>query len=354
MPVYLLILVLFFALFILTKLSNIKNADVILGGMMMLILALIAGFRSDVGMDYQAYKELFSEINTEVGAESSVEPGFVLINRIIYGLGGNYQMLFMIIAVISYALFYKFISYFSTNIFFSLLVFICIGQLYLNSFNAVRQFLAMSVFAYATLFIAEKKFWKYAECIILAALFGHASAILLIPLYFANREISIKSKLILLTLIVFASKYLIVLIENSKYAVYLKLEVFTKETSMVTFLYLLLSLFILFRQKYILNNNRYKNILVNMNYCYLILCVLLIVFSNTPLIELINRYSYYFILFYSILIPALLTEISNRSNRLIYQSIVVTLLVFLFVRSSIILGQEYNLTPFKFNFFLFE
>ena len=354
MVIYISILLLFFVLYYVSKSSDIKNADAILGGIMMFFLTLVAGLRSGVGMDYKAYMNMFSEINSLSGTTSSVEPGFILLNKLIYLSGGSYQLFFMITAAISYVFFYKFIQYFSIHIFFSLLVFICIGQLYLNSFNAVRQFLAMSIFAYSTRFIVEKKLWKYLICIIGATLFGHVSAILLAAIYFMNRKMNLPFKVVFLGLVLFASKFLIILIENSRYAIYLKIESFTKETSIVTYLYVLLSLFILIREKYILNDYKYKNIIVNMNFYYLIFCMLMITFSNTPIIELVNRYSYYFISFYIILIPALICEIRNQSNKFIIQSFSTVVLIFLFVRSSILLGYQYNLLPFEFNFALFR
>ena len=48
--------------------------------------------------------------------------------------------------------------------------------------NALRQFTAMAIFLYASLFIYEKKFFKYIFYILLATMF-HTSAILLIILY---------------------------------------------------------------------------------------------------------------------------------------------------------------------------
>lgn len=97
------------------------------------------------------------------------------------------------------------------------------------SFNVVRQCIVIATFAYAIWYIEERKFWKYAVLICLAATI-HITALVYFPLYFiADRKLVRRFKL--RTYIIMIVAYLLlrryipdilnVLFEGTKYANYL-------------------------------------------------------------------------------------------------------------------------------------
>ena len=97
-------------------------------------------------------------------------------------IGGTAQLVFLIFAFATIWLIYKFIEYFSKNIELSWLVFVCIGPYFLSTFNGVRQWLAVALFAYSLIFVKERKLKYYLLFNTIGFLF-HYSAIILLPFY---------------------------------------------------------------------------------------------------------------------------------------------------------------------------
>jgi hypothetical protein len=70
------------------------------------------------------------------------------------------------------------------------LIIFCFIGFYLDSFDRIRQVLAVAIFLYSIKYIEQKKLSKYCLYIMLAAL-SHLSALLLLPVYLYNK-ISVK------------------------------------------------------------------------------------------------------------------------------------------------------------------
>lgn len=148
------------------------------------ILALIAisfvvGFRNGVGVDWKGYKDLFEDISANIPSYK-VEFGYYIINKWVAMIGGSAEIMFFIVALISWFFIFKSVP----KILLPLtLFFLYADEVFFWSMNGVRQFVALSIFLYSIRFIINRTLIKYLFFIIIAILF-HTSAVLLLPLYF--------------------------------------------------------------------------------------------------------------------------------------------------------------------------
>ena len=145
-----------------------------------LLYVFLVGLRgNNVGVDSNTYYDHYYTYG-KWGCDF-IEPGFDWLNRILYAQGYEANSLFIAIAAISLLFFYLALNHLDRE--YSISAF-CV---YLLTFaflvNGMRQGVACAIFLYAYKFIPERKLIPYALLIIFASLF-HASALMLIPLYF--------------------------------------------------------------------------------------------------------------------------------------------------------------------------
>lgn len=150
----------------------------------LLILSVVVGFRYKVGGgDWEGYKywfEYFSNYPNIKFSEQYFEPGFFYINKIIGILGAPYQLMFLIVAFISWFFIFKSVPKIILPLF---IYFLFVDEFFFWSMNGVRQFVAISIFIYSVKFIISKDIYKFFLVIFVASLF-HYTALLLLPLYF--------------------------------------------------------------------------------------------------------------------------------------------------------------------------
>jgi hypothetical protein len=223
-----------------------------------IVLILFIGLRYKTGRDWGNYIRMFESIPKS--RETSFEPGYLWLNKIIYYTLGNYFAVQFIASCVIFYAYYFFIKKYAKFPIFSLcLLFMVFFFDILMS--QVRQSIAMAIILMGTESIFERKFVKYA-CYILAASLFHISAICAIPIYFLYHYFN---KLLLVLLIFFSTlSYFynnIVYLMVSKIApflpyrlgtialVYLNAEVYSEsaefETGLVYISKLLMTLFIL-------------------------------------------------------------------------------------------------------------
>ena len=240
---------------------------------------------------------------------------------------------------------YVYILRYSPYTYLSLLIFYSFGTYYFTTFNAMRQVVVVYVFFYSLKYIEEKSFFKYIISILLCAYFFHTTAILLLPLYFILQyNYSKFLKLIILVTLLSTSNLLIVIIENSRYAMYLDFEKFISDVSLVTYLTLLISIIITFFK--FNDNNPSTRILLNINYFSIIIIGLMVVFANTPLIMVVGRISYYFTPVLIVLIPMSIDRLTITNNKKIILVVVSIVLYALCFISLYFNGVSNKLVPF--------
>lgn len=132
-------------------------------------------------------KTVFSGITETVwavqwGVERKIENGYVLLNKLIHCFTDNGQWLLIVTAALTCYLIAKFIfDNISKHVFIATQVFMC-EALYMNSFNLMRQLLALAIAINAYTFLKAKK-WKKAALIMIIAFFFHKSSLMLAGLF---------------------------------------------------------------------------------------------------------------------------------------------------------------------------
>lgn len=175
-----------------------------------IIYSLLIGLRSPtVGVDTHTYYEHYLQFGNR--GCSFIEPGFDFLNQLLYSHGFGPNAFFLIFAIASCYFIYLAIDRFEGLRYTVAAVF-----MYTCTFtflvNGMRQGVACAGLFFAIRFIEERRLFSYLLIIISCSLI-HASAILLIPLYFVNR-IRISRKLLCY---LYATSFLFIFINVVKY-----------------------------------------------------------------------------------------------------------------------------------------
>lgn len=172
------------------RLSESKPASKITS--VLLIAAVIplvftAGFRYEVGADFNAYYKADEVFGGNVWEKIKTlhEPGISILVEIINlfsndGAAYIFTFSFLTIVPTTYILLRR-----SNNYTVILLLYVFCGCWH-GTFNGVRQYLAATVIMFGYRYIQEKKFVKYAITVFIAYCF-HSSAIVMIVPYFVMR-----------------------------------------------------------------------------------------------------------------------------------------------------------------------
>lgn len=148
----------------------------------LLILIFFGGVRYEVGADYNTYEEIYFFAET-----TSVEYGYLLLCIYFRLLGFGPQIMFLFSIIVTLYIIYKAILFYNPQqIAFVFFIFL-FGGYYAESFNGVRQYIAIAFFMYATRYIISASFKKYLLLILLGSLF-HSSILFLIPFYYILRR----------------------------------------------------------------------------------------------------------------------------------------------------------------------
>lgn len=170
-----------------------------------IIFTIIAGLRYETGVDWAGYEYYFNRIPSFETAFASnnykpifftLDVGYALFNSIVKMFGGNIQMIFILISLLSNFLLLKNLRK-NTK-------FVITGYFIYYSFffftydmSGLRQGLAIQIIFYAYQFIEKRNLKKYVLFILLAGSV-HWTAYLLILLYFfINKNVSKYSFLII-------------------------------------------------------------------------------------------------------------------------------------------------------------
>ena len=148
-----------------------------------ILLFLVSAIRYDVGTDYKHYGYIYLDIIN--GYNVYVEELYKYLNIIIFKIfGTNDVWLYIITSLIIIFCILKSIKDNTNNryYFFSIFMFICSGM-YFESFNLIRQYIAIGILALGITLLTQKKYIKYIFLMLVACLF-HTSAFISILLVF--------------------------------------------------------------------------------------------------------------------------------------------------------------------------
>lgn len=155
------------------ELSKRKDAEIIFRFLLFIIFLLPAIFRYDIAADYSEYKKIYDN-NLFF---DYAEPGFSFICFILKKLSLSSFWMFFSIAFITYFLICFFIK---KKNFFLFIIFYIVYYGYFNTYDQIRQALALPFIIFSFYVCKEKKYVKTILFILLAALFHLSSLIFLI------------------------------------------------------------------------------------------------------------------------------------------------------------------------------
>lgn len=162
------------------------------------IFTFVAGVRWNVGVDHHNYLNNYLLYQNTGSFVYNKEIGFQAITQLMAGLDLHYAFYFSFFAFIQILFLYlafkdeKYLyPYFG--------IIIVLGPHFLSWMNGMRQMVVAAAFVYSIKFIIQRNFLAYASVIGLAS-FMHASAIILLPIYFIPQKDYFKSRWLLFLL----------------------------------------------------------------------------------------------------------------------------------------------------------
>lgn len=168
--------------FVLLFLSLSKPRSSFLYYAIITFLVCFAGFRDfSVGTDTPAYHRIFEWISE--GSAKYIEPGWWFLNKLVSIEGGNFTTVLILASILTFIpLIYLSSHYKSYR--YEILFFYYSMFFYLNTFNGMRQYIAVSIglVTFELIRIKEKK-WKVLLSIAIAVLFHYSSVFLLVALF---------------------------------------------------------------------------------------------------------------------------------------------------------------------------
>lgn len=287
-------------------------------------LVMFSGLRGlNVGTDTISYLKIFNNVSPNFQVirifNYTVEPLFALLNGIIGWFNGSYQSLLIFSSFIINFLIFKSIVIHSSDKFLSLFLYVGLYQYY-QSFNGIRQYIAVAIVLFSYKYVKKRQLSKFAICILSATSF-HITAVVFIPFYFFyNKNLRLKSiakflGFILLFILSFSIILEIAFIYIPDYKVY---ESSIGQGSGGIRDIVISVLFITFGMIYGNLKSRNHLFLTLIAIAYFAFSVLALFFNA----NLMMRLGWYFSVFIPIYIPNIMINIKNKHKRLLMKYII--------------------------------
>ena len=144
---------------------------------------LLASFRYVTGFDYRLYEDIFQRVaDTGFSGLPQIEPGYLLLNLLVFRLGGDYRALLFVFHLLFTVLVFTWIGRYSPAPRMSVYLFLTLQHLAL-SMNFLRQALAAAILIWTYPFLKRRRFLPAWGVVLLASCF-HWSALIMLPLSF--------------------------------------------------------------------------------------------------------------------------------------------------------------------------
>ena len=174
MLTYIILFFLLIVLWLLSLLTNKYNCKVFAT----IIVFAVIGLRGvTVGADTLVYKNLY-ESNYIWGSN---EFGYTWLTRVCNEAGISFSFFLVIAAVFCAICFYMFVSKYSEDYIYSLIIFVGLGN-FTMFMTGLRQTIAISMITLALLAMMKNKWYFFFPLVLLASTF-HYSAIVILPIY---------------------------------------------------------------------------------------------------------------------------------------------------------------------------
>ena len=354
-PYFILLIIVVLLAFLTTKISKGKNYVLLVT---FLVLVLFAGLRdSSVGTDTDNYVGSFSSKRVANSGffefNSSLEIGYLVLEKIARILSSEYWVLLTFIAIIAVYFYMISIYTLSDNYVISIFLFITLS-VYLFFFNGARQSIAAAIFSFSIVeSVKQRGFVRYMMWIALGFLF-HKTIFIMTPFYFLIRkEVTIKNVLItssILFLIFFLFYQMLALFPSDsidKYSEYQNRGASGGGQLLMLF-YILNLIFFTFMRLYIATENLFKyDIYYNLTLIY----TLIFVFVSILHLDInLVRLSLYFAIGHLLIWPIIFDSVPLANMKKIFY--LGFILIHLFF-AKIFIGKMSNLNPYTFNWEVF-
>lgn len=346
----------YYALFFLVEGTLLLLANLLHRRALGLIAAVTAiafcGLRYETGYDYNAYRDIFENIEIN---EVPLEPGFYFLVLIADNVGLPSFALFFLFALMTHGLAYLALSKMSTSPNLAFLLYLLIPGLYLNSFSVIRSAFAVAVFGYAALrLVSGGSRLEYAVWGAIAASF-HYTAVLpffvAFIIFLAPKGVPSKAACILLLIssLVASQLPLAQAILNAfggtKFDSYAEMK--ESQNLLKIFASSLLSLFIIYRSGCFEKSR-------SLAYYFKIWLVGMVIFNTFIEFSAVTRISYYFG-FFSIPLMIGATSLQDKLKQLKWQSLLIGFFAMSFIvalYNDTLVADPLNMSNYKtiFNF----
>lgn len=182
---------LFFITFSFTVFDFVQSTYIRLFAFVPLCLFIIAfaGLRGlGVDNDGVAYQDAFRMAGEYSWSDlatgnylDKMERGYLLFNKLVYSLGGDIHIVFVVMALLTGLLNFTLIFKYSPMPFFSVLIYVCFFYLY-RDFTQIRYALSAALGIWAVCFFVDRRYIWSGVCIFFAT-FIHG-AVLIVPLFY--------------------------------------------------------------------------------------------------------------------------------------------------------------------------
>lgn len=295
------------------------------------LLACILGFRGqNVGKDTTTYIQSFYDSHSYVWDSSGLEPGFMLVNKLLGLLFHDGRAIIIIYSF--FILFFTFSAIWRyrsvNNLFFTIGFYV--GLYFFPALNLMRLYLAASFMLWSFPYLLNKQFKKYILCIIVASLFHMSSLIMFMPLlyYLIYKKSPLAAFLVLgvaLLFVVSVASHFADYLAIQRYAEYGENNEYEGGFGIMLFVDYLPGLFLVwYIWKY-----KIKSVWSDLTICFTF--VALFFRSVAYYIIIAGRLGAYFMVIYIFLVPFFLNEMKMRKSKL-YYPFIIFLFVFLFFK----------------------
>lgn len=325
---------------VLLLLSIFYRKNKLIFSILILVLSLIAALRADsVGTDTDIYREIMDYISQ--GKANYIEPGWYLVNKIILFIGGDFNFLLWVASLMTLIPISYVIVKHSPNFILSLFFYYSM-YLYLNSFNMVRQAIAISLVLLSYTFLINNKRLWYWLSFFLAVTFHYTAIITCVAVIF--RKIKLTNSRIFFGMILsfFIGTFLLndslLSLILGPYALYLQGGSFGYRESLLIPFLLTFSLNILFALIYCTSRQEFKSSL------WMNLFILFILLNNLSYtLVLGSRVILYFSIVQIILFPKYFTQNNVKQK---YFVVILSVVYFSILFFKILLANGSDVWPY--------
>lgn len=337
--------------------NNYKKYHKVFVLIALISLIAVSGFRYKSGTDFYTYTENYEYLyigGTELDLKEETDIGFTIFCRFLYNISTDPQIMFLSSAIVTNVLIVLTLMKYSKKFELSMWLYIT-TFVYYSTFNGLRQWIAASIiFAGTKYLIEERNFKKYLVLVLFASTF-HASALVMIPVYFfINSDTFSKRNLLMILGFIFAvfaySTFLPTLanfLEGTQYANYV--QILETDTNGIN----PLRLAVYFAPVgvaclYYKHINPKKDIKIDrlINMCVIGFLIMFMALKQVFFARLI----FYFDLYYMLLIPRLVDIGDIKFKRFLYYSIAVGYFAFSYL---LLRSGEAWILPYTFKITLF-